>query len=453
MSADSIAEEHDISRSYVYKLETQAEGIFNTIVENSKLDCVLLPVDSNFIRKNVLSLSMNCHASYEGIQRHLEDVCHVHISIGEISNIINEACILADDINKSIDLSKVKQTANDEIFQGNKPVLTTVDLLSSYIVNMNPSEDRSGSSWENLMEERKLQGLDIEVSVSDGGSGLLCGIPKAFPKSELRMDVFHAERALGIEVSKLERAAYAEIEDEHKKIKAVSGKKVHKKTVKALEELQSHIDDDIWRTDQILTLYQWSKELLGFCGCSADEVIEALHWICQQMLEIIPDRKLFRKQVHVFEDHIEQTVGFLHYLQKKMADEEQKYGYKPGSMMCLYRARSYQFSQDSMQEWQVICDLAFDYNCDQRSQAEKVLESLIDITYRASSMVENVNGRIRDYIDAKRSVPPMYFALIQLYMNTKKYRRSEVKERIGKSPLELLTGKSHPSFYQLLGIE
>lgn len=35
--------------------------------------------------------------------------------------------------------------------------------------------------------------------------------------------------------------------------------------------------------------------------------------------------------------------------------------------------------------------------------------------------------------------------------NTRKYHRSRVAERIGKSPLELLTGKEYPEFLEALG--
>ena len=43
-----------------------------------------------------------------------------------------------------------------------------------------------------------------------------------------------------------------------------------------------------------------------------------------------------------------------------------------------------------------------------------------------------------------------FYSLVQLHMNTKKYRRSRVASRKGHSPLELLTGKPWPEFIDLL---
>ena len=65
-------------------------------------------------------------------------------------------------------------------------------------------------------------------------------------------------------------------------------------------------------------------------------------------------------------------------------------------------------------------------------------------------MVENVNSRLRAYMDIKKHVSSNFYSLIQLYLNTKKYRRSRVDSRKGHSPVELLTGETWPDFIDLL---
>ncbi len=77
---------------------------------------------------------------------------------------------------------------------------------------------------------------------------------------------------------------------------------------------------------------------------------------------------------------------------------------------------------------------------------------MIKTVKRASSLVENLNSRIRQFMNKKRKVPKGFFILLKVYFNTKKFRRSEIDERIGKSPLELLTGKNHQSFFEILGL-
>ena len=80
------------------------------------------------------------------------------------------------------------------------------------------------------------------------------------------------------------------------------------------------------------------------------------------------------------------------------------------------------------------------------ANVEKVHDEIISSIKRASSMVENVNGRLRAYMNIKRHVSSNFYSLVQLHMNAKKYRRSRVEASKGHSPLELLTGKLWPEF-------
>ena len=70
---------------------------------------------------------------------------------------------------------------------------------------------------------------------------------------------------------------------------------------------------------------------------------------------------------------------------------------------------------------------------------------------KASSIVECVNSLIRPFINLKKNVPDKFFSLIQFYINTRKYRRSGRNERVGKSPIELLTGKEYDEPLTILG--
>jgi len=83
--------------------------------------------------------------------------------------------------------------------------------------------------------------------------------------------------------------------------------------------------------------------------------------------------------------------------------------------------------------------------------ARELFAQQLKTVKKASSLVENLNGRIRKYMDVKRVVPTGFFVLLKVYFNTRRYKRSRCRERVGKSPLELLTGESHAGFLDLLG--
>jgi hypothetical protein len=72
-------------------------------------------------------------------------------------------------------------------------------------------------------------------------------------------------------------------------------------------------------------------------------------------------------------------------------------------------------------------------------------------TVRASSVVENLNSRLRNYFFLRRHLGSRYLELLQFFLNHRRFLRSERPERVGKSPAELLTGESHPHWLEMLG--
>lgn len=74
-------------------------------------------------------------------------------------------------------------------------------------------------------------------------------------------------------------------------------------------------------------------------------------------------------------------------------------------------------------------------------------------TPRASSMVENLNSRLRNYFFLRRSLGDDYLSVLQFFLNHRRFPRSRVSERVGKSPKELLTGQLHQHWLELLGFK
>jgi len=81
------------------------------------------------------------------------------------------------------------------------------------------------------------------------------------------------------------------------------------------------------------------------------------------------------------------------------------------------------------------------------------IAELADQTVRASSVIENLNSRLRSYFFLRRHLGPDYLALLQFFLNHRCFPRSERAERIGKSPTELLTCQPHPHWLEMLGYQ
>jgi hypothetical protein len=77
--------------------------------------------------------------------------------------------------------------------------------------------------------------------------------------------------------------------------------------------------------------------------------------------------------------------------------------------------------------------------------------ALLGQVVRASSVIENLNSRLRNYFFPRRHLGADYLALLQFFLNHRRFVRSEHAGRVGKSPAELLTGQSHPHWLELLG--
>ena len=79
------------------------------------------------------------------------------------------------------------------------------------------------------------------------------------------------------------------------------------------------------------------------------------------------------------------------------------------------------------------------------------MAALAQGTIRASSLVENLNSRLRSYFFLRRHLGSDYLALLQFFLNHRRLERSDRPERVGKTPAELLTGQSHPHWLEMLG--
>ena len=83
----------------------------------------------------------------------------------------------------------------------------------------------------------------------------------------------------------------------------------------------------------------------------------------------------------------------------------------------------------------------------------QAVDEALKQTPRASSMVENLNSRLRNYFFLRRSLGDSYLSLLQFFLNNRCFTRSLKLERLGKSPTQLLTGEAHPHWLELLGFK
>jgi hypothetical protein len=81
------------------------------------------------------------------------------------------------------------------------------------------------------------------------------------------------------------------------------------------------------------------------------------------------------------------------------------------------------------------------------------IQELAERVVRASSLVENLNSRLRNYFFLRRHLGGDYLELLRFFLNHRRFVRSEHEERVGKSPAELLSGAEHEHWLEMLGYQ
>lgn len=298
------------------------------------------------------------------------------------------------------------------------------------------------------MGDKKDRGLELEVSINDGACAIAKGISRVYPDIEIQYDVFHAIHEIGKEVNKAERMAYGLMKQEHNYSVRAQGKRPQEKTKVKLAEIKPKVENSIMFYDTLFILFAWFRELLGFSGYTLEETTLLIEFVLQEMETAAADSPSLLAECARIRKILPSLLSFIRRLTGSMEQRAQELGIPPEVFPLMYHQLRY--SKKSRQynelEYQIVMMLMNNYD-----NARLEFERLLVETKKASSLVENLNGRIRVYINIKRVIPTRFFVLLKVYFNTRCYRRSRLEERVGKSPLELLTGKPGITLFEALG--
>ncbi len=436
-----------MSRQHVYKQKAKVEE-YAAGLDALPPSGVTVTIDKRVLNRMILSLLLDCQSPYSGVQRFMENIFGISVSTGTISGVATEASKGAQAFDDGIDLSGIKQGANDEIFQHGTPIMTGVDPESTYTYLLEEAEDRTSETWSTYMGVLKEQGLNLEVSINDSGAGLMSGIPQAFPDIQMQSDTFHASYGLGIEVSKLERKAKKLISDEYDLQAKLACPKPRAKNKDALEKLIPLQKDAVRLYDSIYILLVWLKEMLSFSGYSLSDSLELSYWILDEMEALCINTPGMMKEVAKVRKMLPSLLSFISRLETGFSVAASETGIPIEAFHLMYRQLSYGAgsTHDCAAQCELVNMLGADYGA-----AQNAFDSVLSRTKKASSLVENLNGRIRSFIEVKRTIPTRFLVLLKVYFNTRPYLRSRCSERLHKSPLELLMNSPQPDFFEAIG--
>jgi hypothetical protein len=455
-----IAKQHHVSRKFIDHQAHKAQQALDRAFDPeppARDDRVLfyLPVTKAWIRQLVLALILIAHCSLRGVTELLRDLCDYHRCVGTVHNLVDQAVATARRINLRQDLSRVRIGADDEIFQSTRPVLVGVDVESTYCSLLSQEEHRDADTWGVRLLELAERGFAPEATIADFASGLRAGPEQALPGVACRGDVFPALQELGPLVRSLENRAYEAIEArtklEHKQ--AAAERRQGRKRPDLAQKIRSARQAEakaIALAEDVAVLARWLREdILSVAGPEAairralyDFVVAELRArepACPHRIK--PVRQLLENQ----RDHL---LAFAVALDRDLAALAGQWRIDPATARAVLEMQA--LPACDRRRWPREAALREALRGRYYGVCAAV-EELSAHVVRASSLVEDLNSRLRNYFFLRRQLGENYLVLLQYFLNHRRYLRSEHPHRVDKSPTELLTGEPHRHWLELLG--
>jgi hypothetical protein len=452
-----LAREHRVSRQFLYRQADTARLALQRAFDPPRpAEDVLfhLPVTKSWLHQLVLALVLTCHSPYRGVIALLADLFDTELSLGTVHNVVQAAVARARTINGSYDLAGVRVGAHDEIFQARRPVLVGVDTASTFCYLLSPERRRDADTWGVRLLELAERGFAPDAVVADFGTGLRAGQALALPEVPCRGDVFHLVHDLEPVVTYLENRAYdaldacARLEGEWAQGRR-QGRPAHG-VAQRLRRARAACDAAVALADDVRLLSGWlSHDVLALAGpCHADRLV-LYDFILGELRSRVPSCPHRLGPIcRLLKNRRDDLLGFARALDEELGRMASAWEVSPESLRRLLnaRCRDERDARRWAEESAVRPQLRGWYD-----PACRAIDALAAGTIRASSLVENLNGRLRTYFSLRRHLGPDYLELLRFYLNHRVLERSERAERQGKTPAELLTGAAHGHWLELLG--
>ena len=450
----NLASEHQVSRKFVYQQKDKAQVALNDAFAATAPDDTVLfnfPVTKTWLNQLTVSLTLICHSSYRGVVELMRDLLGVSISEGSVHNLHQVAIERAGTINKEQKLSAIRHALLDEIFHCNQPVLAGIDARSTYCFLLAAEPQRDSETWAIHHMYAKDQGFNPDYAIADAGTGLRAGFKLIWKDRRCHGDVFHIQHLCEDLSNTLIKMANG----------ATTGRqKIQDKGTKGLQHGQDHevmMSQALALEAQahtlardVKTLTQWlGRDVLALAGPGLAIRVELFDFVITELLarEHLDPKRIPPVRV-ALQNQRDDLLAFSGVLDGKLEAIAKT---NDLSMYLVRQACVLQRKPDtSTAYWQGWCQLCAQMGHKCHAVFEAVIQAMAE-TPRCSSMVENLNSRLRNYFTLRRQLGGGYLSLLQFFLNHRTFMRSSVPERVGKSPKQLMTGQEHPHWLTLLG--
>jgi hypothetical protein len=452
-----LANTFEVSRKFVYQQATTAQSALEEAFAPTVADDHVLfhlPVTKAWLRQVTLGLTLICHSSYRGVVEFCRDLLDTSLAVGTVHNILHDAIGKARPYNLLRNLGHIDIAGLDEIFQSRQPVLVGADIASTYCFLLSYDDHRDADTWGTRLLEAQERGFAPRATIADFGTGIRAGQKLAMPDVPCRGDVFHALHELTPLVNYLENRAYDTIAAhhklEHKKTKTQrQGRPIQALGRKVALARQAETKA-VALADDIALLARWLHyDIFAVSGLPYADRCALFDFILAELKAREPLCAHRIGPVHtLLKNHRAELLAFAAQLDEDLDNLAAEFQVPATIVRELLDLHA--LDERRPQRWQKEAALRRQLR-DHFYGLNQAVHDLAEQVVRASSVIENLNSRLRAYFFLRRHLGPDYLALLQFFLNHRRFLRSEHSERVDKSPAELLTGQTHPHWLEMLG--
>jgi hypothetical protein len=458
-SITALAEDHQVSRKFVYQQARHAEhaltAAFAPAPPTDEAVLFHLPVTERWLRRLILALLLVCHSSYRGVFELLRDVLHCPRSLGYLHGVAHAAMARARAYNEQAHLGRVRIGAHDEIYQAGQPVLVGVEVASTYCYLLSPEEHADGETWGLRLLELQDRGFAPQALVHDGGSGLCAGQALVLPEVPRRGDVFHVLQGVTKLLGVLENRAY-------KALTACEGLERRQATYERkrgrrnqglcaqLRQAEQRAATAVALFDDVTTLARWlRRDILAVAGPDHATRVALYDFVVAELrARVAQGPPSLGTVVTYLANQRDAVLAFAQQLDADLDAVAADFHVAPAAVRALVPVL--EMDLHNPHRWPREAALRQQLRGRFYALSEAVA-AVVRGTVRASSVVENLNSRLRNYFFLRRHLGADYLHLLRFFLNHRRFLRSEHAERVDCSPAELLTGQPHAHWLELLG--
>jgi len=408
--------------------------------------------------RTVLATSLPGKTAIRPLRHVLNEAFDQTRSIGWISELLtangHKARHILDSVNTA-PLGTVIAARDETFFQG-QPLLLIIDPVSTVILFAEVTTDRKADTWGAALLIAQEHGVTIGGLVEDMARMYDKSLKEAELDVPVQKDVWHIERDGGKVLRTLERAAFRAT----KKVL-----KLEKQLLKQWDDTQfdeayvSAVTKEERCYDQHANFSEWLSHLydaLELVDWRSGEIRDRKinEWLLKETLAAMDDIEYprVRKWVKTLRDHQSQLLTSLDWLEASLppyrqqlatvisVEQQESFRRTVARHWRLQQALINGHSSFRQQAEEAESDLQLIIANDAQRQkmAEKLLR-LLDAACRTSSMLEGVNGLLKQFLhnhQAFRSPETLqlYLNLFVLWHNMRIFERGK---RQGKSPYQL----------------